>query len=423
VAIPPTIPREAAQAVLTIDLGALAANWRMLADRVAPAQCAAVVKADGYGIGLEQAVGALSKAGCRTFFVAHPSEGARARNIIGADDPGYRIYVLNGWAWLNHGDAFTDFGLRPVLSSLDDIRAWRGCSTAAGVGLPAAVQIDTGMHRLGLPMDAIAEARDLVSFEPYAPEAGGHRGPRVVALAVATKPATAVAARRKMAPTRSKRTPIGVYVDLVMSHFVSSEIADDTLNWRQMNAFRKIAHEFPGVTTSLANSSGIFLPQHPFHDLVRPGYALYGGNPTPGEPNPMRHVVTLQAPILQLREIAEGETVGYNAQWTAKRPTRLATIGVGYADGLPRALMSTDSRPGGEAIVMGIRCPFAGRVSMDLTVIDVTDVPHELLAPGLMIELLGEHITVDDMGARAGTIGYEVLTSLGRRYRREYAGA
>ena len=366
-----------AQAVLTIDLAALADNWKTLAARVAPARCAAVVKADAYGIGLEPAVVALARAGCRVFFVAHPGEGARARAALGARR-GCAIRVLNGLPpQADIAGEYVAHGLRPVLGSLAELRAWAACAPARKI--PVTLHVDTGMNRLGLA------SCDIDAF---------------------------------MAIARDAR----VGVDLVMSHFVSSEDRGDPLNARQIAAFDKARARLPGVAASLSNSSGLFLPKKPFYDLARPGYALYGGNPVAPAKNPMRPVATLRAPIIQLREIAAGETVGYNAQWTARRPTRLATIGVGYADGLPRNLMATDARPGGEAMVAGVRCPFAGRVSMDLIVIDVTDAPRDRVAPGVMVELLGEHITVDDMGVRAGTIGYEILTGLGRRYRRVYTG-
>ena len=374
---PPHMALAGAQAVLTIDLAALAANWKLLAARVAPARCAAVVKANAYGVGLEPAVAALAQAGCRVFFVAHAEEGTRVRATLGARR-GFRIYVLNGL--LPGADVAGEYvahGLRPVLGSLDELRAFSASARAAKI--PVALHVDTGMNRLGL---APAKIDDFMAV--------------------------------------AKGARVGV--DLVMGHFVSSETRGNPLNARQIAAFDRVRARLPGVAASLSNSSGLFLPRKPFYDLARPGYALYGGNPTPAEKNPMRPVVTLRAPIIQLREIEAGESVGYNAQWTAKRRSRLATIGVGYADGLPRNLMATDARPGGEAMVAGTRCCFAGRVSMDLTVIDVTDAPRESVAPGVMVELLGERITVDDMGARAGTIGYEILTGLGKRYRRVYTG-
>eukprot|EP01037_Dinobryon_pediforme_P039994 gene39994-48892_t len=213
----------------------------------------------------------------------------------------------------------------PVLGSLREIAFWR----QQAPDLPAVLHIDTGMNRLGLDPAGVA----------------------VVA-------ADAAAGR------------LGFPLALVMSHFVESEVPDNPLNARQIAAFAEVRRAFPGVPGSLANSSGIFLAQKPFHDLVRPGYALYGGNPTPGRANPMRPVVRLVAPILQLRDIDIGDTAGYGARWTAKRPSRLATIGVGYADGLPRNAMGTDTKPGAEAVGAGVRCPFAGRVSMDLSILD-----------------------------------------------------
>ena len=358
------------QAELIIDLGALTHNWRTLAARIAPAACAAVVKADAYGLGAAQASQALFAAGCRVFFVAQASEGVKLRACLG---PEAIIYVLNG---LIEGagrlDPYGLHDLRPVLGSREDLRIWSASGLAQR--LSAALHVDSGMSRLGLAqVDAVALA--------------------------------------------GQSQALGL--DLVMSHFVSSEAPQDPLNGEQISRFAQVRAAFGGLRASLANSSGLFLPQRPFHDLARPGYALYGGNPTPGAPNPMRPVVTLRAPVIQMREIGVGESVGYNAKWHAKRVSRLATIGVGYADGLPRSLMGTDERPGGEALVEGRLCPFAGRVSMDLTVIDVTDAPASVRA-GSTVELLGSTITVDDMAARAGTIGYEILTNLGRRYARTY---
>jgi alanine racemase len=190
----------------------------------------------------------------------------------------------------------------------------------------------------------------------------------------------------------------------------------------QIEAFAALRRALPGVPASLANSSGIFVPGTQ-HDLVRPGYALYGGNPTPDRPNPMRPVVRLEGRVIQLRAITASETVGYNGTWTAPGPRRIATISVGYADGYPRAASATDGKahaPAGEAIVAGIRCPFAGRVSMDLITLDVTAVPQGAVNRGDPVTLIGDEIDVDEVGRRAGTIGYEILTGLGNRYARTY---
>lgn len=365
VTCPESPARAQAQAILTVDLGALADNWRFLSARVAPAECGAVVKADAYGTGIEAAVPALVKAGCKIFFVAHASEGVRVRHCA----PQATIYVLNGLPE-DSVPVLIAYDLRPVLGSLDNVATWQ---KVPGMR-PCALHVDTGMNRLGVAPQDVAQAMSM-----------------------------------------------DIAVDLLMTHFVSSEDASDATNDIQIARFAAIRSQAPHARTSLANSSALFLPQKPYGDLVRPGYALYGGNPTPDETNPMRPVVSLESPILQLRMIEGGDKVGYNAQWTAKRHTKLATIGIGYADGLPRAAMATDIRPGGEAMVAGVRCPFAGRVSMDLTVIDVTDVPDDALK-GATAKLLCDDITVDDLGLRAATIGYEILTRLGARYHRNYVG-
>ena len=333
---------------------------------VAPAECAAVVKADGYGCGLEPVVGALLAEGCRTFFVARLSEGLRARAVA----PEAAVYVLDGLP----ADAAADLrraALRPALGSLLEIAEW----VAAGGG-PAALHFDTGMNRLGLSID---EAQ--------------------AALAALGRPP-----------------------DLVMSHFVSSEDLTSPDNPAQIERFARLRAMIPDVRASLCNSSGICLPTHPWLDVARPGYALYGGNPTPGRANPMRAVVSLEAPILQTRKIEAGAHVGYNAQWTAQRPTLLAVIPVGYADGIPRSAMGVDGKPGPDVAIAGVRCPIVGRVSMDLITIDATDAPPQAVQRGAPVELLGATIGIDEFGERAGTIGYEILTSLGRRYTRVYRG-
>jgi alanine racemase len=352
--------------ILTIDLAAIVANWRALGRRATPAVCAAVVKADGYGCGIEQVAGALAKAGCETFFVANLAEARRAR----AAAPDAILYVLNG-ILPGTAPAYADANIRPVIGSSAEFDEWQAFRAASGWSGGAALHIDTGMNRLGLSRDEAARL-------------GNHHG-----------------------------------IALVMSHFACSE-EDHPLNAVQIQRFRELRKLFPGIAGSLANSSGIFLGSDAHHDLVRPGVALYGANPTPGKPNPMQSVVTLQGRIVQLRSVEQGATVGYSATWTAKRATRLAIVSVGYADGFLRAASASDARPGAEAIVAARRCPMAGRVSMDLIAIDVTDVPDGKAKRGDFVTMLGQEIGVDDLAARAGTIGYEVLTSLGRRYRRVY---
>jgi alanine racemase len=362
-------PEAEAGGILTIDLSAIVANWRALGARAGNAACAAVVKADAYGCGIEPVVGALAKAGCRTFFVAHLDEARRVRAV--ASDAA--IYVLNGFM-PGTGRAYLEADLRPVIVSWPEWDEWSALCAATGWRGGAALHLDTGMNRLGFPSSAAAE---------LASRAGNDPG-----------------------------------VALVMSHFACSE-EDHPLNAVQIERFGAIRALFPGIAGSLANSSGIFLGANAHHDLARPGVALYGANPTPGKPNPMRPVVSLAGRIVQVRNVEPGATVGYSATWTAKRPTRLAVASVGYADGFSRAASASDARPGAEALVAGQRCPLAGRVSMDLMAIDVTDVARDV-ARGDFVTLLGDGIGVDDLAARAGTISYEVLTSLGRRYRRVY---
>lgn len=358
-----------AQAVLAIDLGALVDNWRAVAGAGAPAECGAVVKADAYGLGLEPVVRALAGAGCRTFFVANPGEARRTRVALGTAPA--RIYALNGLTGPEAAQALAACDAHGVVGSREDWELWR----AHAPGKPCAAHIDTGMNRLGM---SAQEARALA--------ANPHAG----------------------------------LVDLVMSHFVSSEAWDDPLNDAQIAAFDALRPLFPKARASMANSSGVLLPQRPHYDLTRPGYALYGGNPRPGAANPMRSVVRLEAPILRVRHVGAGATVGYNATWTARRDSVLVVIGIGYADGLLRSASGAYGHAGAETRIAGACCPIVGRISMDLTVIDATDAPAAAVRPGALVRLLDEAIGVDDLAARAGTIGYEILTSLGARYHRVY---
>lgn len=368
---------NSAVGVLTIDLAALADNWRLLSQRVAPAKCAAVIKANAYGIGIEAAAPALYRAGCRTFFVAHISEGKRARSALGPNRD-VSIYVLNGLQ--TDPDLHEDYlapGLAPVIGSPEEATRWMRLTADLATPAPYAIHADTGMNRLGF-----ASASELrAAFADRAAATGA---------------------------------------TLAMSHFVSSEEPRNPLNAQQIARFDEIRALLRDVPASLGNSSALFLPQRPFYDLVRPGYALYGGNPTPGMPNPMKPIVSLEVPIQQTRWIEAGETVGYNAQWTARRRTRLATLLAGYADGLPRTMGATNDQRGVEVVIAGQRCPLVGRVSMDLCVADATDLPEASAQPGACAQFLGDVVGVDELGERSRTIGYHILTGLGSRYRRVY---
>ncbi len=361
---------------LKIDLGALADNWRELARRSAPGRCAAVIKANAYGTGVSEAAPALWAAGARIFFVAHFSEGVAARRALPAQA---QIYVLNGLENEAEPAEYVEYRLAPVIGSEHELGRWSAFAAKRGRPSPSALHLDTGMNRLGF--ESLARLR--AAMETHGPTSGA---------------------------------------DLLISHFVSSEIPGDPINQAQIERFEAARAAFPHLAASLANSSGMFLDPGPIYDLARPGYALYGGNPTPDRPNPMRPVVTLTAAIQQIRWIEADMTCGYNAQWTAKRPTRLATLLIGYADGLPRGAGATDSKPGAEVAVAGRRCPLVGRVSMDLAIVDVTDLPEDAVRTGGRVEFFGPTIDLDDFAARSGTIGYHLLTSLGPRYQREYVG-
>jgi len=363
----------AANGVLTVDLDAIVANWRKLETRGVPSECAGVVKANAYGCGIEPVTRALNAAGCKTFFVATLDEARRAR----AAAPAAVIYVLNGY-FAGTGPTYAELNCRPVIGDLGELAEWDAYCKVNGHAGGAAIHIDTGMNRLGI---SIAEAQAL-SARANQPDHG---------------------------------------ITLVMSHLACAEDLHNTLNGRQAAAFREVARLFTNIPASLSNSSGIFLgPQFQF-DLLRPGAALYGVNPTPEADNPMQGVVDVKARIVQVRNVPKGDTVGYGATWTARRQTRLAVVSAGYADGYFRAAGGVDGARTAEVVVGGKRCRIAGRISMDLMAIDVTDLATPVRR-GQMATLLGNGITVDELAHHFGTIGYEVLTSLGQRYKRIYRG-
>ena len=364
-----------ATGILTIDLDAIVANWRKLEKTAVPAECAGVVKANAYGCGAEQVARALANAGCKTFFVATLDEAKVVRSAVPASAA---IYVLDGF-FQNAGETYAAINCRPVIGELNELAEWDVFCRRSGWTGGAAIHIDTGMNRLGF---RIPEAEALLPRIR-----NGNHG-----------------------------------ISLVMSHLVSAELLNDPSNGRQVAAFREIASQFSGVPASLANSSGIFLgPQYHF-DVVRPGAALYGVNPTPEADTPMQPVVDLKVRVAQVRNVEKGEHVGYGGTWTARQPTRLAIVTAGYADGYFRAAGSIDNMRSAEAMVAGKRCPVAGRISMDLLAIDITALPPGATRRGALVSLLNTEITVDELAHHFGTIGYEVLTSLGRRYVRAYKG-
>lgn len=360
------------EAHLTIDLAALANNWRAIAALSRSAETSAVVKADAYGIGVAPAVKSLAAAGCRTFFVATVKEGVAVRKIA----EGSVIYILDGLPPGMAGD-LGRFDLRPVLGSPAEIEEWAAWR-ADGGETGSAVQVDTGMNRQGLAED---EARALS-------DDAGLIG--------------------RLAP------------DLIMSHLACADEPGSAMNQAQLDRFRELSTLFPGVARSLANSAGTMLGEEYQFDLTRPGIALYGARASHNRPT-LPTVVTAEAPVLRVRDAPAGASVGYGARQTLRRPSRLAVLGVGYADGYIRAAGSSDDKRGASVFIRGQRAPLVGRVSMDLMVADVTEI--EGVARGDSAELFGPNILIDDLADAAGTIGYELLTSLGRRYARTYVGA
>ena len=361
-------------ALLSVDLRALQNNWRHLAELAGTAECGAAVKAACYGLGLEPVVGALASAGCKTFFVALPQEGREVRTVA----PDADIYVLDG---LMPGQAafYHAHQLAPVLSTPDQVHEWQTYCQANEIKLSAGLHIETGINRLGLSAEQtrqLAGQRDtLASFK----------------------------------------------LSLVMSHLACADVPGDPMNIEQRDRFDQLRALLPDARASLANSPGTFLGDGFTYDMVRPGIALYGGNPFASRANPMSAVVHLYAPLLQVREICTGESVGYGASWTAKRSSRIGVIGAGYGDGIPRALSSPAKEGPACVFIAGHYAPIIGRVSMDLITIDLSDVPPELVREGQQVELMGDNVTADDIAHWSDTVPYEILTRLGSRYARLYS--
>ncbi len=361
---------EQAGAILTVDLGALRDNYRRLRSRIGNAECAAVVKADGYGLSAAMMATALRKEGCRTFFVAHAVEGLSLRRALGPEPD---ICVLNG---VHPGaeDSCLAAGLIAVANSAMQLAAWKDAARRLGMqDAPVVIQVDSGMSRLGMSPDEI----DRLAADPAAFD--------------------------------------GLDLRLVISHLACADDPANPANEEQRRAFDRLRRLLPPAPASLANSSGIFLGDHYHFDLVRPGAALYGINPTPGRENPMLPVVGLEARVIQTRRIDTDTGVGYGHTFRAAGPLETATISLGYGDGWPRRAATV-------AWLDGKALPFVGRISMDSTVIDISTLPPHSLNPGDLVELIGPRQTVDDLASCSGTIGYEILTSLGGRFHRRYRG-
>ncbi|TAL02540.1 MAG: alanine racemase [Rhodospirillaceae bacterium] len=372
-------PEDRAGAVLTVDLAALVENWRRL-KRKAGAACdmGAVVKADAYGLGLAPVARALKDAGCATFYVAHLDEAVALRGIIG---PSPRIVCMHGPTPGRTERDFAAHNVIPVLSTAEHIKAWRKFAVAADVLMESMIQIDTGMNRLGLT------ARE---FTTHMDDPEGFLGLHPLAL---------------------------------MSHLACADTPSHPLNRLQQERFASalatFRTKFGDAKGSLANSAGILLGPAWHYDFARPGIALYGARATIDGPAwPTVPVVRLAARILQVRRVDAAAPVGYGATVQAPDGAKLATVSMGYADGLLRA-----ASPGGSGVLDGFKVPILGRVSMDLTTFDVSLVPESSAVPGAFIEVIGAAHTVDDLAREAGTVGYEILTALGARFHRRYLPA
>ncbi len=369
---------DAAPLRLTVDLAVLADNWRDMARRSGKARASAVVKADAYGMGIEDCGATLYHAGARDFFVATVAEGATLRPHA----PEARIFVLSG-IWPGQERLVFANDLVPVVASEEQLSFWMSLMAERG-DHPFALHVDTGFNRLGLSLDdALFLADDVTrpaSFDPV----------------------------------------------LVLSHLACADTPSSPMNRMQLESFQQVVAAFEGVESSLSASAGIFLGPEYHFDLTRPGIALYGGEAVNGVANPMRAVAKAEARVLQIREAKQGQTVSYGGTLRLTRDSRLAIASVGYADGYHRSLSGSGiplremGNSGAHGFVNGHKVPIAGRVTMDLTIFDVTDLPANAIRAGDYIELFGPNMPVDDVARAAGTIGYEVLTGLGLRYERQY---
>lgn len=361
--------------LVTVDLKQVAANWRALAALVNPAECGAVVKADAYGLGVARVVPALRAAGCATFFVATAEEAAEVRALTAESV----IYVLDG---LVPGSApqLAEVGARPALATLDDCLEWAALCDSCDRVMAAALHIDTGLNRLGL------SAADVTA----------------------------------LAADGSVFNRIGV--SLVMSHLACADVPGDAKNRQQLLAFEQLRAALPPAPASLAASDGLMLGADYRFDLVRPGYAIYGGQPSRELVAPVQPAVRVQARVLQVRELAAGDSVGYGAVWTCGTRSRIATVAAGYGDGFARSMSGVNGELRGQVSFRGRLAPVVGRVSMDLITVDVTHLGDGGPNRGDFVDLIGPGLTLEAVGQAGGTIGYEVLTRLSRRFHRHYVG-
>ncbi|MEH6808160.1 MAG: alanine racemase [Hyphomonas oceanitis] len=357
--------------VLSIDLSAVIANYRFVQMKAPAARIGAVVKADAYGLGARTIAPALAGAGCRDFFVAHLAE---ALELVPGLPESARLYVLNGLAPGMEG-LCAQAGIFPVLNTLEQARHWQRQAAEIGQKLPAVLQLDTGMSRLGLGMNDLETLLRQPGFLDW------------------------------------------VDLRVVMSHLACADMPDAPANADQARRFAEMAIRVPGAQRSLANSAAAMGMSDHADGLVRPGLVLYGIDPLPGPTKGLRPAIALSARVIQIRTVPAGVGVGYDHDYVTPSPRRLATLSVGYADGWPRAL-------GGKGAVWlnGVSLPLVGRVSMDTCTADVTEISAESIEPGDMVELIGQHQSVSDLATLLDTAPHAVLTGLGKRFERRFTG-
>jgi alanine racemase len=363
---------QSSKATLNINLQHIEHNYNTLKNACPNAEVGAAVKADAYGLGAHKIAPALKNNGCKHFFVANIDEGVAMRPLVGNDA---NIYVFHG-VFQNELAAFKEYNLIPVLNHMQQIEIWQKYAKTIGHKLPCFIHLDTGMHRLGMQESEI----NVFNIETHASN---------------------------------------LDIRCVMSHLLAAEDIDSNCNQLQLEKFHRLTEKFTGIKKSLANSSGIFLGSKYHFDLTRPGAAIYGLDPTPYIRNSLiKSVATLKAPIIQINNLKPGESVGYNATYTnnSKKSCPIATIPVGYADGFLRHFSNQ-----GCVMIESYKAPIIGRISMDLTIIDISNIPSNLIFLGQNVEVLGARLTADKIAKLCGTNGYEILTSLGSRYERIYS--
>ena len=348
---------------LVIDLAAIQRNYAKLQTLAGDAEVGAVIKADAYGLGVQKIVPALSQAGCQNFYAANASEGVQIRQALAGQNA--NIFSFSGF-WPDDLNELRQHALYPVICELSQLENLRDIAP----DMPFAIQFDTGMNRLGLE----ADETEILTSNPDLLD--------------------------------------GLKVKQIISHLACADERDHPMNARQLSAFSKIRSVFPKIPASFSNSAASLLGTDFHYDILRPGIALFGGNPAPENPNPFEPAIHIEAPILQIRDLKPGDMVGYGASWKADRKLRLATLALGYADGIMRSCQQ-----GGFGRIGKTKTPIVGRISMDMLTVDISDIDHDIQL-GDRVTFLGPDL--DGLADKAQTISYELLVRLGPRLQRVY---